>query len=63
MAVYGRIEEVSETIQSDGIENRLDRNLESNMEKEERLAFPFFRQDPFLGILDVFLVILLCIRC
>ena len=43
MAVYGRIEEVSETIQSDGIENRLDRNLESNLEKEERLAFPFFR--------------------
>ena len=43
MAVYGRIEEVSETIQSDGVENRLDRNLESNMEKEERLAFPFFR--------------------
>ena len=43
MAVYGRIEEVSETIQSNEIENRLDKNLESNLEKEERLAFPFFR--------------------
>ena len=41
MAVYGRIEEVSETIQSDEIENRLNRNLESDLEKEERLAFPF----------------------
>ena len=27
MAVYGRIEEVSETIQSNEIENRLDRNF------------------------------------
>ena len=43
MAVYGRIEEVSETIQSNEIENRLDRNLESNLEKEEQVAFPFFR--------------------
>ena len=43
MAVYGRIEEVSETIQSNEIENRLDRNLESHVEKEERVAFPFFR--------------------
>ena len=43
MAVYGRIEEVSETIQSNGIENRLDRNLDSHAEKEERVAFPFFR--------------------
>lgn len=43
MAVYGRIEEVSETIQSNDIENRLDRNLESHVEKEEQVAFPFFR--------------------
>lgn len=43
MAVYGRIEEVSETIQSNEIENRLDRNLESHVEKEERVVFPFFR--------------------
>ena len=43
MAVYGRIEEVSETIQSNEIENRLDRNLESHVEKEEQVAFPFFR--------------------
>ena len=43
MAVYGRIEEVSETIQSNEIENRLDRNFESHVEKEERVAFPFFR--------------------
>ena len=41
MAVYGRIEEVSETIQSNDIENRLDRNLESHVEKEEQVAFPF----------------------
>ena len=43
MAVYGRIEEVSEMIQSNEIENRLDRNLESHVEKEEQVAFPFFR--------------------
>ena len=43
MAVYGRIEEVSETIQSNEIENRLDRKLESHVEKEEQAAFPFFR--------------------
>ena len=43
MAVYGRIEEVSETIQSNEIENRLDRNFESHVEKEEQVAFPFFR--------------------
>ena len=43
MAVYGRIEEVSETIQSNEIENRLDKNLESHVEKEEQVAFPFFR--------------------
>ena len=43
MAVYGRIEEVSETIQSNEIENRLDRNFESHVKKEEQVAFPFFR--------------------
>lgn len=43
MSVYGRVEEVSETIQSNEIENRLDRNLDSHAEKEERVAFPFFR--------------------
>ena len=37
MAVYGRIEEVSETIQSNEIENRLDRNLEFHVEKEEQV--------------------------
>ena len=58
MAVYGRIEEVSETIQSDGIENRLDRNLESNLEKEERLAFPFFRLIIGSTIATVFSVVL-----
>ena len=42
MAVYGRIEEVFETIQSNEIENRLDRKLESHVEKEEQVAFPFF---------------------
>ena len=36
MAVYGRIEEVSKTIQSNEIENRLDRNLESHVEKKNR---------------------------
>ena len=36
MAVYGRIEEVSETIQSNEIENRLDRNLEFHAEKKNR---------------------------
>ena len=36
MAVYGRIEEVSETIQSNDIENRLDRNLESHEKKKNR---------------------------
>ena len=41
MAVYGRIEEVSETIQSNEIENRLDRKFESHVEKEEQAAFPF----------------------
>ena len=58
MAVYGRIEEVSETIQSDGIENRLDRNLESNLEKEERLAFPFFRLIIGSTIATIFSVVL-----
>ena len=58
MAVYGRIEEVSETIQSDGIENRLDRNLESNLGKEERLAFPFFRLIIGSTIATVFSVVL-----
>ena len=58
MAVYGRIEEVSETIQSNEIENRLDRNLESNLEKEERLAFPFFRLIIGSTIATVFSVVL-----
>ena len=43
MAVYGRIEEVSETIQSNDIENRLDRNLESHVEKRRTGSFPVFR--------------------
>lgn len=58
MAVYGRIEEVSETIQSNEIENRLDKNLESNLEKEERLAFPFFRLIIGSTIATVFSVVL-----
>ena len=43
MAVYGRIEEVSETIQSNDIENRLDRNLESHVEKRRTGSFPVFQ--------------------
>ena len=58
MAVYGRIEEVSETIQSNEIENRLDKNLESNLEKEERLAFPFFRLIIGSTIATIFSVVL-----
>ena len=58
MAVYGRIEEVSETIQSDGIENRLDRNLESHVEKEEQVAFPFFRLIIGSTIATIFSVVL-----
>lgn len=58
MAVYGRIEEVSEMIQSNEIENRLDRNLESHVEKEERLAFPFFRLIIGSTIATVFSVVL-----
>ena len=58
MAVYGRIEEVSETIQSNEIENRLDRNLESNLEKEERLAFPFFSLIIGSTIATIFSVVL-----
>ena len=58
MAVYGRIEEVSETIQSNEIENRLDRNLESHVEKEEQVAFPFFRLIIGSAIATVFSVVL-----
>ena len=58
MAVYGRIEEVSEMIQSDGIENRLDRNLESHVEKEEQVAFPFFRLIIGSTIATVFSVVI-----
>ena len=58
MAVYGRIEEVSETIQSNDIENRLDRNLESHVEKEEQVAFPFFRLIIGSAIATVFSVVL-----
>ena len=58
MAVYGRIEEVSEMIQSDEIENRLDRNLESHVEKEEQVAFPFFRLIIGSTIATVFSVVL-----
>ena len=58
MAVYGRIEEVSEMIQSDEIENRLDRNLESHVEKEEQVAFPFFRLIIGSTIATIFSVVL-----
>ena len=58
MAVYGRIEEVSEMIQSDGIENRLDRNLEFHAEKEEQVAFPFFRLIIGSTIATVFSVVI-----
>ena len=57
MAVYGRIEEVSETIQSNEIENRLDRNFESHVEKEEQVAFPFFRLIIGSTIVTVFSVV------
>ena len=43
MAVYGRIEEVSETIQSNEIENRLDRNLESHVRKRRTGSFSIFQ--------------------
>ena len=58
MSVYGRVEEVSETIQSNEIENRLDRNLESHVEKEEQVAFPFFRLIIGSAIATVFSVVL-----
>ena len=58
MAVYGRIEEVSETIQSNEIENRLDRNLGSHVEKEEQVAFPFFRLIIGSTIATVFSVVI-----
>ena len=58
MAVYGRIEEVSEMIQSNEIENRLDRNLESHVEKEEQVAFPFFRLIIGSTIATIFSVVL-----
>ena len=58
MAVYGRIEEVSETIQSNEIENRLDRNLEFHAEKEEQVAFPFFRLIIGSTIATVFSVVI-----
>ena len=58
MAVYGRIEEVSETIQSDEIENRLNRNLESDLEKEEHLAFPFFKLIMGSTIATIFSVVI-----
>ena len=35
MAVYGRIEEVIRTIQSNEIENRLDRKFESHVRKKK----------------------------
>ena len=58
MAAYGRIEEVSEMIQSNEIENRLDRNLESHVEKEEQVAFPFFRLIIGSTIATIFSVVL-----
>ena len=58
MSVYGRVEEVSETIQSNEIENRLDRNLESHVEKEEQVAFPFFRLIIGSTIATVFSVVI-----
>ena len=58
MAVYGRIEEVSETIQRNEIENRLDRKLESHVEKEEQVAFPFFRLIIGSTIATVFSVVI-----
>ena len=58
MAVYGRIEEVSEMIQSNEIENRLDRKLESHVEKEEQVAFPFFRLIIGSTIATIFSVVL-----
>ena len=58
MAVYGRIEEISETIQSNEIENRLDRNLDYHAEKEERVAFPFFRLIIGSTIATIFSVVL-----
>ena len=58
MAVYGRIEEVFETIQSNEIENRLDRNIESHVEKEEQVAFPFFRLIIGSTIATVFSVVI-----
>ena len=58
MAVYGKIEEVSEMIQSNEIENRLDRNLESHVEKEEQVAFPFFRLIIGSTIATIFSVVL-----
>ena len=58
MAVYGRIEEVSEMIQSNEIENRFDRNLESHVEKEEQVAFPFFRLIIGSTIATIFSVVL-----
>ena len=58
MAVYGRIEEVSETIQSNEIENRLDRNLEFHAEKEEQVAFPFFKLIMGSTIATIFSVVL-----
>ena len=58
MAVYGRIEEVSETIQSNEIENGLDRNFESHVEKEEQVAFPFFRLIIGSTIATIFSVVL-----
>ena len=58
MSVYGRVEEVSETIQRNEIENRLDRNLESHVEKEEQVAFPFFRLIIGSTIATVFSVVI-----
>ena len=58
MSVYGRVEEVSEMIQSNEIENRLDRNLESHVEKEEQVAFPFFRLIIGSTIATIFSVVL-----
>ena len=58
MAVYGRIEEVSEMIQSNEIENRLDRNLESHVEKEEQVACRVFRLIIGSTIATIFSVVL-----
>ena len=57
MAVYGRIEEVSETIQSDGIENRLDRTL-NRIWKRRAPSFPVFQTHHWKYDCNVFSVVI-----